>query len=67
MEKLSNQARTDAERKSHFILKHAEQYDSDIIFRSIVNRTVYLTTEETEASMKIIGGRYNKAGQFLGL
>lgn len=37
-------------RKANFILKHAEQYDRDPIFKQMVDNTVYLTQAEIEES-----------------
>ena len=67
MEKLNNQEIRDAGRKADFIFHNLTQYESDPIFRSMVDGTVYITHDERIGSMAIIGGRYNKAGQFLGL
>ena len=66
MEKLNNQELRDANRKSDFIFRNITQYESDPIFKSMIDNTQYFTRDEQIESMQVIGGQYD-AGRLVGL
>ena len=80
MDKQSNQQQQDAGRKANFIDRHSHRheidctsecdksnrYDTDPIFKMMVDETQYFTETEQKDSQKIIGGQY-KDGKFLNL
>ena len=66
MDKQTSQQRKDAGRKATFIERHAGLYRTNPIWRMMVDGTVYFTTQEQEASQRIIGGQYQD-GKFVNL
>ena len=66
MDKQSNQQQKDAGRKAHFIDTHVFQYVTDVVFKAMVDGTVYFTKAEQQESMRIVGGQY-RDGKFLNL
>lgn len=47
-----------SERKANEILKHSELYNSDPVFKQMLDNTVYLTQEEKEKSISTIDLAY---------
>lgn len=57
-----------AERRATQILKHAGLYVFDLIFRSMVDNTVYLSTEEKNKSQLIVDETFGTChGEFRAL
>ena len=67
MDKQSNQQQKDANRKATFIERNCYLYVTNVVFRAMVNGTVYFTQAEQESSQIIIGGQYQKNGSLIGL
>jgi hypothetical protein len=53
--KPTDQELRDACRKAAFIDKHSSLYESDPIFRSMVDSTIYLTDSQIHESMAAVG------------
>lgn len=59
---MNNQELRDAERKAGFIDRNGDLYATDPTFKSIVDRTIYLTPDERHASEAAVGRLYGSAG-----
>ena len=59
---MYDQELRDFERKAGFIDRHSELYRNDPDFKSIVDRTVYLTADQRHASEAAVGGLYGATG-----
>lgn len=53
---------TERERRANFIIKNAEQYSSDPIYRTMVDQTVFLTPEQKQKSENEVGLVYGSTG-----
>ncbi len=59
---MNNQELRDAERKAGFIDRNSDLYRSDPTFKSMVDRTIYLTADERHASEAEVGRLFGSAG-----
>jgi hypothetical protein len=66
MDQQTSQQRKDATRKANFIERNAYLYRTDVIFKTMVDGTIYLTEADQRESMAKIGGQY-RDGKFLNL
>jgi hypothetical protein len=60
MDQQSSQQRKDASRKANFIERNAYLYQTNIIFKTMVDGTQYFTKAEQETSQCIVGGTLRK-------
>lgn len=66
MDKQSSQQRKDATRLANHIERNHDLYFRSPIYKAMVDRTIFFTQAEQEASMKVIGGQYQN-GKFVDL
>lgn len=59
---MYDQELRDFERKAGFIDRHSDLYRSDPDFKSIVDRTIYLTADQRHASEAVVGGLFGATG-----
>jgi len=64
----SNASFTPTEARANQILRNADLYESDPIFRSMVDNTVYLSVEEKVKSQLVVDNRFGtRHGEFRAL
>lgn len=60
--RMYDQELRDFERKAGFIDRHSELYRGDADFKSMVDRTIYLTADQRHASEAEVGRLFGATG-----